>query len=172
MHGDSVLGNVFWNCSVLKLERRTMEGENPQNRGEVGKMPFYVVVLLWRLFGRGAQGSVCLNFSLSLRTGTLISIGPGPHPRKGGSTFKPLLEKKKERGSKRGRRIAMAQQEMLTANLIYMQVQGEWGGGLIPFPISMLNAGQGSWWEWEALFAPCCSFLLHYTNTCLAFFSV
>lgn len=39
----------------------------------------------------------------------------------------------------------MAQQEMLTANLIYMQVQGEWrGGGLIPFPISMLNAGQGS----------------------------
>lgn len=52
----------------------------------------------------------------------------------------------------------MAQQEMLTANLICMQVQGEWkwlgrvvvgmevggGGVLIPFPISMLNAGQGS----------------------------
>lgn len=38
----------------------------------------------------------------------------------------------------------MAQQEMLTANLIYMQVQGEWRGELIPFPISMLNAGQGS----------------------------
>lgn len=37
----------------------------------------------------------------------------------------------------------MAQQEMLTANLIYMQVQGE-QGELIPFPISMLNAGQGS----------------------------
>lgn len=40
----------------------------------------------------------------------------------------------------------MAQQEILTANLIYMQVQGEMGvgGGLIPFSISMLNAGLGS----------------------------
>lgn len=33
-----------------------------------------------------------------------------------------------KRDNETGRRIAMAQQEMLTANLIYMQVQGEWGG--------------------------------------------
>lgn len=74
-----------------------------------------------------------MNFSLSLRTGTLISIGPGPHPRErggGGSTFEPLLrgrKKKKDGKESRSRgRIATAQQEMLTANLICMQVQGEW----------------------------------------------
>lgn len=125
----------------------------------MGGVFFYMVVLVWRLFGRGAQGSACLDFSLSLRTGTLIRIGPGSYPGKGGVLSDHYLRKKKEKGgerSKKERRTAVAQQEMLTASLIYMQVQGEWGG-LIPFPISMLNAGQGSWWEWEALFAPCCS---------------
>lgn len=124
--------------------RRKREGMF-RNEGRWGRCLFFflMVVLLWRLFGRGAQGSVCLNFSLSLRTGTLISIGPGPEPRKkgGGGTLRPLLKKKKKkrgkRRSKRGRRIAVAQQEMLTANLIYMQVHGEWwwwwGGGLFRF---------------------------------------
>lgn len=33
----------------------------------------------------------------------------------------------------------MAQQEMLTANLIYMQVQGEWGGGGGTYSVSNLH---------------------------------
>lgn len=96
-----------------------------------GGVFFYMVVLVWRLFGRGAQGSACLDFSLSLRTGTLIRIGPGSYPGKGGVLSDHYLRKKKEKGgerSKKERRTAVAQQEMLTASLIYMQVQGEWGG--------------------------------------------
>lgn len=72
-----------------------------------------------------------MDFSLSLRTGTLIRIGPGSYPGKGGVLSDHYLRKKKEKGGerrKKERRTAVAQQEMLTASLIYMQVQGEWGG--------------------------------------------
>lgn len=105
------------------------DGVEVGGRGE--ETPLYVAVLLWRLVGRGAQGGVCLNFSLSLRTGTLISIGPGPHPRKRGrgKHFRAITEGEKKKDWKESRsrgRIATAQQEMLTANLICMQVQGEW----------------------------------------------
>lgn len=48
-----------------------------------------------------------MNFSLSLRTGTLISIGPGPHPRErgGGKHFRAITEeekKKKKTGKRAG----------------------------------------------------------------------
>lgn len=81
-----------------------------------------------------------MDFSLSLRTGTLIRIGPSSYPGKGGVLSDHYLRKKKkkkegrgEERSKKERRTAVAQQEMLTASLIYMQVQGEWGGGLFRF---------------------------------------
>lgn len=164
MYGDCV--SERWRQYLLKTVRKDSRGEWAEERGRRKRegilrtrgMPFFMVVLVWRLFGRSSQGSAYLDFSLSLRTGTLIRIGPGRYPRKGGALSGHYLKKRKKEGE-RGRRIAVAQQETLTANLIYMQVQGEWGE-LILFPISMLNAGQGSWWEWEALFARCWSFPL------------
>lgn len=131
-----------------------------------------MVVLVWRLFGRGAQGSACLDFSLSLRTGTLIRIGPGSYPGKGGVLSDHYLRKKKEKGgerSKKERRTAVAQQEMLTASLIYMQVQGEWGGA---YSVSNLHV---KCWPGQLMGMRHCSPHaalppLHYTNTCLSFF--